>query len=45
MLVYKISWVKLETEDLDAEETAKKKTIVFNKGVPSTFVCDCRGGK
>ena len=41
LLVYKISWVKRETEDLDGEETTKKKTIVFNESVPSTFVCDC----
>ena len=41
LLVYKISWVKRETEDLDGEETAKKKIIVFNESVPSTFVCDC----
>lgn len=30
-----------ETEDLVGEETAKKKKIVFNESVPSTFICDC----
>ena len=39
-VVYKISWVKRETEDLDGEETAKKKTIVFSESLPSTFVWD-----
>ena len=30
-----------ETEDLVGEETAKKKKIVVNESVPSTFICDC----
>ena len=38
--MYKISGVKRETEDLDGEETAKKKTIVVSESLPSTFVWD-----